>query len=813
MAELELEYDPASRKASQEPNTPRASQPPPNRATPSHALRTLRSFSPRASIVLIGIRGTGKSSLAIIACTALGRRLIDADQYFMRTTGSSRASFRKARGVTEYRVREVEVMKSMLMDNEKDCIIACGPGCLEESGQPLLQEYAKTHPVIHVLRDLESIRSYLRIESEEKIRRLLELCEPMYRACSNLEFYNMSERATQSSFDVQSMALELSPGRQSSASPYLTLKHAEQVFVQFINFVMGRNASLPRLEIRDPLTVESTRYTYALSVNLSTLMTRNLDMEDLESGVDALELRIDLAATVGENRRQISSTLTAISAQFAFLRRYITVPIIYHVETTLIQGTETSSTGTIERPSLSEEAYFELLHHGVRLGAEYVTVDLWRHDKNIRELLTVKGLTQLIGDFFADSPGPGAWDKEDRFEVYKRARELGCDIVRIAQPAYSMEDNIAVQQFTHRIDALPTPHPPVIAYNTDLRGRHSCCFNRLLTPVTHPVLQNNKQSNLSPSITAREAQEALYKSFVLDKMHFYIFGASVMYSLSPAMHNGAYAACGMPHDYSIRQSSSLEELDALVKDPNFGGASITLPYKTQVISRLSLASAHARAIGAVNTVIPIRARRDGRTSTEIDLQSQRNRAGPVLALYGDNTDWIGIKTCIHRNLSPANAITPRTVSLIIGAGGMARAAIYAMIQLGVRNVLLYNRSLQKAESLAHHYNSQTVFENITSLTSVSLDEGKTSDPTASPRLASRPRTVVTILKSLHEPWPTDLRQPTIIVCCVPAHSIGGNPAPNFTVPKQWLESPTGGVVMEVRPQSHTRNFLPASSPV
>ena len=797
MAELELEYDQGSRKASQEPNTPRASQPPPNRTTSSHALRTPRDFSPRASIVLIGIRGTGKTSLGVIACTALRRRLIDADQYFLRIAGSSRASFRKAHGVTEYRIREVEVMKAMLMDNERDCIIACGPGCLEESGQPLLQEYAKTHPVIHVVRDVESIRNYLRIESEEKIRRLLEFCEPLYRACSNLEFYNMSEWVTRSSFDVQSMVSELSPGRRLSATPHLTLKHAEQVFIQFLTFIMGRHVDPSLFELQDPMPAESTSFTYALSVNLSTLMSQSLDMEALESGVDALELRIDLPAIAGENPHPTSSTMTSISAQFAFLRRYITVPIIYHVDTPLMQGLETSSNDTIKIYSLAEEAYFELVHHGVRLGAEYVTVDLQRTDSSIRDLMAVKGLTKSIGNFFDHTPGHGAWDKEDRFKVYTRARELGCDVVRISQPAYLMEDNAAVQRFTHRIDALPTPHPPVIAYNTGLKGRQSCCVNRLLTPVTHSALQLYKRSESSPCITAREAQEALYKSFVLDKMHFYIFGANVMYSVSPAMHNSAYAACGMPHEYGFNQAASLKDLDALVKDPNFGGASISLPYKTQVIARLSMESAHARAIGAVNTIIPIRARPDNRTSTETNLQSQRNRAGPILALYGDNTDWIGMKTCIHRNLSPANAITTRTVSLVIGAGGMARAAIYAMIQLGVRNVLLYNRTLPKAESLAHHYNSQTAGEGTTVLTGDSLGDGKASDATASPGLTPGPRTVITVLKSLEEKWPPDLRQPTIIVCCIPAHSIGGNPSPNFTVPPQWLESPTGGVVVEV----------------
>jgi len=182
------------------------------------------------------------------------------------------------------------------------------------------------------------------------------------------------------------------------------------------------------------------------------------------------------------------------------------------------------------------------------------------------------------------------------------------------------------------------PHPPIIAYNIGPKGRQSCCFNRLLTGVTNPALQDNKHSDSSPCITAREAQEALYKSFVLDKMHFYIFGASALYSLSLTMHKSAYAACGMPHEYSIKQASSLEELEVLVQSPDFGGASIALPYKTQVMARLSSESTHARAVGAVNTVIPIRTLTDGRISTELNLRYQRNRAGPVTALYGDNTD-------------------------------------------------------------------------------------------------------------------------------------------------------------------------------
>lgn len=53
------------------------------------------------------------------------------------------------------------------------------------------------------------------------------------------------------------------------------------------------------------------------------------------------------------------------------------------------------------------------------------------------------------------------------------------------------------------------------------------------------------------------------------------------------------------------------------------------------------------------------------------------------------------------------------------------------------------------------------------------------------------------MKSRDDPWPEGFRQPTIILSCIPADPIDDNPAPHFTLPEQWLKSPTGGVVMEL----------------
>lgn len=166
-------------------------------------------------------------------------------------------------------------------------------------------------------------------------------------------------------------------------------------------------------------------------------------------------------------------------------------------------------------------------------------------------------------------------------------------------------------------------------------------------------------------------------------------------------------------------------------------------------------------------------RPDGSTQSLLRHANQRGKAGPIVAYYGDNTDFIGIMISIRRNLSPRNVIQPsKTTGLVIGAGGMARAAVYAMIQLGCRKILIYNRTLEHAETVARHFNSWA--------------SGLSSDGK-----------IVRVLKSPSEEWPADCRQPTMVISCVPARQVGASGPANFEMPMQWLGSPTGGVVVEV----------------
>lgn len=140
-----------------------------------------------------------------------------------------------------------------------------------------------------------------------------------------------------------------------------------------------------------------------------------------------------------------------------------------------------------------------------------------------------------------------------------------------------------------------------------------------------------------------------------------------------------------------------------------------------------------------------------------------------------STDWIGITVCLTRSLSPRNVISLKTTSLVVGAGGMARAATYALLKMGCKHIFIYNRTFANAEALAAHFNDWT------------STSGQAGELTARVR----------VLRSTKEAWPAEFAMPTMIVSCVNEEAAQNKTAANFEVPLQWLKSPSGGVIIEM----------------
>ncbi|KAE8142735.1 type I 3-dehydroquinase-domain-containing protein [Aspergillus pseudotamarii] len=712
-----------------------------------------RNVSPDASLVLVGIRGCGKRSLGFVAATVLKRRFITEDHYFKQVTGLTRHEYLKRFGSQEFQKRDIEVLKMMLDKHRSGCVIECGLGSLTRPVQEYLRLYSLTNPVVYVVRDMARIQTLLGLE-DQAVKLLCE-GDPLHRMCSNFEFYNIEDRSSMSP-----QLDEVTPDRRSAGYSF-KLKEAKEDFTRFVRFITGADVNhssydSPFVLLETP--PENRSFTHAIFVRSSEMIQEGVDLCELESGGDAIELCVDRWDT------EMAST---VSKQVSLLRRSARTPIIFSIDA----STSGIGSGTLS-PAQLRSLYFEIVEHGLRLAVEYLAIDLDQDKSLLAETSRNRGMTKIIGQHIFKPSSSVMWDDESCLSVYLEAEKLGCQLVRILRVAAEREDNAAVAKFTNKIHSLPGEHPPIIAYNVGSLGRTSQVFNSTLTSVTHPAIRRPTSNRIDPLITSRDAVQALFQSYVLDPLQFYILGASVAYSLSPAMYNAAFHHCGMSHTYSIPASPSLTALDKLGRDPHFGGASVVQPWRVEVFQKLSSKSRHAEAIGAINTIMPLRARADGTMFPLQEQASRRNQAGPVLGWYGENTDWVGIMTCMNRNLSPRNAISPlKTTGLVIGAGGMGRAAIYAMLRLGCRKIFIYNRTLSRAENVARHFNSWAASQ-----------VGSTK--------------VVHVLKSLQDEWPSDTCHPCLIASCVPADPDQDEPPANFEMPMQWLESPTGGVVLE-----------------
>lgn len=619
-------------------------------------------FEPHASIVLVGTSGSGKSTLAVMAATAMKRRIVDTGKLFLDTTGMSAAAYKKTHGNVDYQRRVHNLLHTALAANTADAIIVTS--WVDRSALALLQEFGATHPIIHIVRDEAAIRKHLRVADNVKLDEILQYSARVFRAVMNHEFFNVSEDLAQ--HHESNMA-----GQELKApAPYLTLKRAERHFLKFLSLVMPKGA-IPFFESAFPLAqvpLESRRTTFVLSLRLSRLLATNLDIEALEGGADAIEIVVDelyeaaaasgsstpeMAAPHKERTRLSSDRASQISNALAWIRRSTVIPIIYHVAWPTLDLHTTPSTAQVM-------TYLEHLQHGLKLCPEYITVDLRLESAVLLHLVAHKGPSKIIGVAHIADHTPPAWSDSVWLSLYRKAHAVGCNVVRLTRPALEAEDNFEVDKFRYSVDSLPGISKPMLsAYNTGIRGRHSAVFNSCLSAVRPSAsgLEQNESLRTacpSPTITVQEANNALQTSFVNDALKLYVVGSHVGYSLSPAMHAAALKACGLNHTYMPYSTTSLSTLSNLVHDPFFAGSSIGLPFKVEVISLTHSLSCHARAIGAVNTLIPIRRLNpDGSVPDDMSMFFNAcNRSGPVLALYGENTGkWTVVQECLTRRVS------------------------------------------------------------------------------------------------------------------------------------------------------------------
>jgi shikimate dehydrogenase len=153
-----------------------------------------------------------------------------------------------------------------------------------------------------------------------------------------------------------------------------------------------------------------------------------------------------------------------------------------------------------------------------------------------------------------------------------------------------------------------------------------------------------------------------------------VLGWPVAHSRSPAMQNAALTAAGLTRwRYQLLPAAPelFAELVRALRGASFRGANVTIPHKGAALALATAPTERARAIGAANTLT----------------------FEPGEEIVADNTDAPAILAALPMAIAGRSA-------LVLGAGGSARAAVWALLDGGAREVRVWNRSADRARELA-----------------------------------------------------------------------------------------------------------------
>lgn len=164
-----------------------------------------------------------------------------------------------------------------------------------------------------------------------------------------------------------------------------------------------------------------------------------------------------------------------------------------------------------------------------------------------------------------------------------------------------------------------------------------------------------------------------------------IFGNPVSHSLSPIMHNDWFAKYKLNCLYVVFDvlPKNLRSAVESIRTLNILGVNVTVPHKVEVMKYIDNVDVAAKTIGSVNTIV--------------------NKNGK---LCGYNTDWQGFITDLK---SKKIDLKNKTV-FVIGAGGAAKAILYSLNKLKVKQIYLTSRTFDKAKLIAKKYKNISVID-------------------------------------------------------------------------------------------------------
>ncbi len=336
-----------------------------------------------------------------------------------------------------------------------------------------------------------------------------------------------------------------------------------------------------------------------------------------------------------------------------------------------------------------ESARLAILQRAIDLGADYIDVELDSvahvHPEWPGKLIVSVHDLERTPD---DLPG-----------LHRRIAATGADVVKIATTARDISDNLRL------FDLLDAVAEPTIALAMGERGVISRILSRKFGGwLTFASLERGKES-AEGQITIEELL-GLYRFRAVrhDTELFGVVANPVGHSMSPLIHNAAFAHLGMNRLYLPflvdDVTDFLRHFRGLVK-----GFSVTLPHKERALESADEIDPLTNRIGALNTLVV----KDGRllgTNTDLPaaLGAMEQALGTGPAPSSRTEGMIPRPSRYHAAEAREGAVSRlrgKRVA-VIGARGTARAIVVGLVDAGAE-VKVYNRTVERAKALAEEF--------------------------------------------------------------------------------------------------------------
>ena len=299
----------------------------------------------------------------------------------------------------------------------------------------------------------------------------------------------------------------------------------------------------------------------------------------------------------------------------------------------------------------SEERRHSILREALERGAEYVDVE-WR-----------AGLVDLI----ARDPQRVVLSSHDfqrvPDDVAARAtamRQTGAGTIKIAIPAARLTDALALLPIGAGGDAVVIAMGDAGLPSRLLASR----FGSKWTYAGDAIAPGQIPA-------ARMLDEFLFRSVGLNTAIYGVVGNAGLHSKSPVMHNAAFRSSELDAVYVPLRAADFDDFERFADTMKVAGASVTIPFKLDALRSAHTADARTRAVGAANTL--------------------RRTAG----------GWEATNTDVQGFLDPLDAVYPGSLkgarAAVLGAGGVARAVVIALVSRHVDVTIHARREEQAAE--------------------------------------------------------------------------------------------------------------------